>query len=74
MTPIHFGLSRNFIGRREREREGERGRNEMSRATAAAIEIAQIVKHSLICFSNMSLAAAAAAFSAIDSTGPWAAV
>ena len=48
----------------------------MSRATAAAIEIAQIVKHSLICFSNMSLAAAAAttAFSAIDSTGPWAAV
>ena len=32
MTPIHFGLSRNFIEKRER---GERGRHEMSRATAA---------------------------------------
>ena len=46
MTPIHFGLSWNFIGRRRNE-----------------IEIAQIAKHSLICFPNMSVA-----FSAVDFT------
>ena len=48
MTPIHFGLSRNFIGR-----------NEMSCA-AAIIEIVQIAKQSLICFPNMSAGADAA--------------